>query len=136
LVKANIVREQDGIPMLYKEFKRGFGIRIVHPQNPKAPSKNLSVQMLYVAPGGRIEPHSHENEEVYILIEGTGKGFFGTGKPIDIAPVTFFHLPANAEHGLENTGDTMMKLITTTSPPFGIWPEWEIVAPKKAKGKK
>jgi mannose-6-phosphate isomerase-like protein (cupin superfamily) len=135
MVKANIVREQDGIPMLYKEFKRGFGIRIVHPQNPKAPSKNLSVQMLYIAPGGSIEPHSHENEEVYILLEGTGKGYFGSG-PVAIAPVTYFHLPANAEHGLENTGDTMMKVMVTTSPPFPVWPEWEIVAPKKSKGNK
>lgn len=45
MVKANIVREQDVIPMLYKEFKRGFGIRIVHSQNPKAPSKNLSISV-------------------------------------------------------------------------------------------
>ncbi len=136
MVKANIVREEDGIPMLYKEFKRGFGIRIVHPQNPKAPSKNLSVQLLYIAPGGKVDPHSHENEEVYILLEGTGRGQFGLGKPIDIEPGMFFHLPANAEHGLENTGKTMMKVMVTTSPPFPVWPEWEIVAPKKEEKKK
>ena len=126
LVRANIVREQDGVPILVRELKRGFVIRVVHSQNPKAPSRNLSVQIMYVAPGGRVEPHSHENEEVYVLLEGKGRGYFGLGKPIDIEAVTFFHLPPNAEHGLENTGNTMMKLLITTSPPFPPWSEWEM----------
>jgi hypothetical protein len=25
----------------------------------------------------------------------------------------------------------MMKLLVTTAPPFPVWPEWEIVAPKE-----
>jgi mannose-6-phosphate isomerase-like protein (cupin superfamily) len=134
LVKANMVREQDGIPMLYPECRRGFGVRVVHPQNPKAPSKNLSVQLLYIAPGGKIDPHSHENEEVYIILEGRGKGFFGMAKPMDVESGMFFHLPANAEHGLENTGDTMMKVLITTSPPFPPSPEWSFPE-KKPKGR-
>ena len=123
-MKANIVREQDGIPMLYKEFKRGFGIRIVHPQNPKAPSKNLSVTLLYLAPGGSIAAHHHPNEEVYVILEGTGNGYFGAGKPVPVKPGMFFHLPKDAEHGIDNTGDVFMKVLITTSPPFGIVPEW------------
>jgi len=119
-----MVREEDGIPMLYPECKRGFGIRVVHPQNPKAPSMNLSVQLLYIAPGGKIDPHSHENEEVYVILEGRGKGFFGTAKPMDVEKGMFFHLPAHAEHGLENTGDAMLKVLITTSPPFPPSPEW------------
>ncbi len=124
MVAANIVGEKEGIPVLYRSCKRGFGIRVVHPQNPKAPSKNLSTTLLYLAPGGRLEPHSHENEEVYVVLEGEGKGYFGREEPVPVKKGTFFHLPPYAEHGLENTGDEMMKVLIATSPPLPPFPEW------------
>ena len=122
--KANIVTEKDGIPVLFDGIKRGFVLRVVHEQNPKAPSKNLSVTLLYLAPGGSIAPHHHPNEEVYIVMEGTGKGYFGAGKPVEMKPGMFFHLPKDAEHGIDNTGDVFMKVLITTAPPFGLVPEW------------
>ncbi|MEM2906096.1 MAG: cupin domain-containing protein [Candidatus Bathyarchaeia archaeon] len=125
VVAANVVTEKDGVPVLYDGCKRGFGVRVVHAQNPKAPSKSLSVTMLYLAPGGILEPHHHENEEVYVILEGEGLGFFGLGKPIAVRKGMFMHLPPNAEHGLENTGDEMMKVLICTSPPFGPLPEWK-----------
>ena len=127
VVRANVVTEKDGIPVLYPECKRGFGVRIVHPQNPKASSKNLSATLLYLAPGGVLAPHHHENEEIYIILEGKGKGFFGLGKPITVEKGMYLHLPPNAEHGLENTGDQMMKILICTSPPIEPYPEWKIV---------
>jgi mannose-6-phosphate isomerase-like protein (cupin superfamily) len=125
MVSANIVTEKDGVPVLYSECKRGFGVRIVHSQNPKAPSENLSVTQLYIAPGGVLEPHHHENEEVYIILQGTGRGEFGLGKPVDVEPGMFIHLPPNADHGIVNTGNEMMRVLIVTSPPFGPFPEWE-----------
>src|SRR2546428_143910 len=101
-VAANIVTEEDGIPVLFDGIKRGFVVRVVHSQNPKAPSKNLSVTLLYLAPGGSIQPHHHENEEVYIILQGQGRGSFGKGESVPVEPGMFFHLPANAEHGIEN----------------------------------
>ena len=122
-VPANIVTEKDGIPVLFPEIKRGFVVRVVHSQNPKAPSKNLSVTLLYLGPGGSIAPHHHENEEVYVILEGKGRGSFGRGEPVPVEPGMFFHLPADSEHGIENTGDVFMKVLIATSPPFGIVPE-------------
>lgn len=122
---ANVVTEKDGIPVLYSECKRGFGVRVVHPQNPRAPSRNLSVTLLYLAPGGVLEPHQHENEEVYIILEGEGRGSFGLGEPIKVEKGMFIHLPANAEHGLENTGDRIMQVLITTSPTLPTFPEWD-----------
>jgi len=133
VVAANVVREKDGIPILYSECKRGFGIRIVHPQNPKAPSKNLSITLLYLAPGGVLEPHHHENEEVYVILEGEGKGYFGLREPIKVEKGMFFHLPPNAEHGLENTGNEMMKALITTSPTFPPSPEWQLPSGKDVR---
>jgi len=124
VVAANIITEKDGIPVLYKGCARGFGVRLVHPQNSKAPSKNLSVSLVYLAPGGLLEPHCHENEEVYIILEGKGTGCFGRDKPIEVERGMYIHLPPNAEHSLKNTSDKMMVVLTCTSPPLGPIPEW------------
>ncbi len=118
--------------MIYPDCVRGFGIRVIHPQNPKARSRNLSMQLLYIAPGGILYPHSHVNEEIYYILEGRGKGEFGFKEPIDVEKGMFIHLPANATHGLENTGDTVMKVIISTSPPYGALPEWKGVRGKVA----
>ena len=125
MVAGNIVTEKDGIPVLYDICTRGFGVRIVHPQNTKAPSENLSVTLVYIAPGGVMEPHSHENEEVYVILEGEGKGYFGLGEPIDVQKGMFVHLPPNAEHGIENTGDEVLVALLATSPASPLAPEWK-----------
>ena len=125
MVAGNIVTEKDGVPVLYDICSRGFGVRVVHPQNPKAPSKDLSVTLVYIAPGGVMTPHAHENEEVYVILQGEGKGHFGLGEPIDAKKGTFVHLPPGAEHGLENTGDEVMVALLATSPPSPLADEWK-----------
>jgi mannose-6-phosphate isomerase-like protein (cupin superfamily) len=125
---ANILTEKEGIPVLYEECKRGFGIRVVHPQNPKASSKNLSSSLLYITPGGSLAPHHHENEEIYYILEGRGIGFFGGKEPVPVEKGMFFHLPAHAIHGLENNGVEIMKVLICTSPPLGPFPEWKATA--------
>lgn len=126
VVTANVVRERDGIPLLYSVCQRGFGVRVVHPQNPKAPSHHLSLTVLYLAPGGVLEPHHHDNEEVYLILEGEGRGSFGFGESVPVEVGMYFHLPPHAEHGLENTGDGVMKVLIATAPPFPPTPEWQV----------
>jgi len=129
MVAGNVVTEKDGIPILFPECKRGFVVRVVHPQNQKAPSRNLSVSLLYLAPGGVLEPHNHENEEVYVILEGEGKGYFGLDGPIAVERGMFMHLPPYAEHGLENTGTEMMLVLIATSPTLPAYPEWATQSP-------
>ena len=116
MIKANIVRARDGAPVLFSTIRGGFGIRVVHPQTTG--SKNLSALVLYLGPGGVMEPHDHENEEIYMILEGEGEGYFGHGKPVKVEPGMFVHMPAHAEHGLKNTSDRMMVVLVCTSPPF------------------
>ena len=125
MVSCNILTEKEGIPVLYSKCKRGFGVRMVHPQNPKAPSKNLGVSLFYLAPGGVLVPHKHDNEEVYIFLEGQGKGHFGLAQPVEIRKGMFVHIPSRGEHGIENTGDQMMMALVVNSPPVAPSPEWE-----------
>ena len=124
MVAGNVVTEKDGVPVLYEGCKRGFGVRVVHPQNRKAPSENLSVTLLYLARGGVLDPHDHENEEVYVILEGEGEGSFGLGEPIAVEKGMFVHLPPHAEHGLKNTGKKMMLVMIATSPVLPAFPEW------------
>jgi mannose-6-phosphate isomerase-like protein (cupin superfamily) len=98
---------------------------VVNPQNPKAPSKDLSANIVYIPPGGILEPHSHENEEVYIIVEGKGVGYFGLEQPVEIRKDMFLHFPSNTIHGIKNTSDSMMKIFTVNSPPVGHIPEWK-----------
>jgi len=126
MVAGNIVTEKDGIPVSYGGgCTRGFGVRIVHPQNPKAPSRNLSVTLVYITPGGVMVPHGHENEEVYVILQGEGKGHFGLGEPVDIKKGMFVHLPPNAEHGIENTGSEVIIALLATSPASPLMDEWK-----------
>ena len=129
MVASNVVTEKDGVPILIPECKRGFVVRVVHPQNQKAPSKNLSVSLLYLAPGGVLEPHNHENEEVYVILEGEGKGHFGLSEPTSVEKGMFMHLPPHAEHGLENTGTGLMLVMIATSPALPAYPEWATQLP-------
>ncbi len=124
MVAGNIVTAKDGVPVLYDICSRGFGVRVVHPQNPKAPSKNLSVTLVYISPGGIMTPHDHHHEEVYVIMQGTGKGHFGFGKPVDIQEGMYVHLPPGAEHGIENTGDEVLIALLATSPPSDLADEW------------
>ena len=63
-----IVTVQDGLPILFEPCESP-AVRVVHPTNPKAPSRNVGVTMLYVPPQGTVAFGSHEPEEVYAVLE-------------------------------------------------------------------
>ena len=105
---------QEGLPVLFEPCESP-AVRVVHPTNPKAPSKNFGVTMLYVPPQGCITLGSHEPEEVYAILEGNGTFHFTKG-PQSIAKGDFIYLPPWCEHGIENTGSEQMVIIVITSP--------------------
>ena len=73
-----IVTVQDGLPILFEPCEAP-AIRVVHPTNPNAPSRNVGVTMLYVPPQGTVAFGSHEPEEVYAVMEGAGLMHFTKG---------------------------------------------------------
>ena len=76
-----IVTVQDGLPILFEPCESP-AVRVVHPTNPKAPSQNMGVTMLYVPPHGTVAFGSHEPEEVYAILEGEGaRGAAGLQHP-------------------------------------------------------
>lgn len=111
-----VLTVQDGVPVIYGEGTwPTCGIRVVHPMNPKAPSKNHSVVMLYVPPHAKLDLHSHVAEETYSVISGTGTLMFRGGtRPIQAGDHVY--LPSWCEHGIENTGTEVLVALLSTSP--------------------
>ncbi len=109
-----IVRVQDGIPIQFPPCE-GAAVRVLHPTNPNAPSQNFGVTMLYMPPHAVLPAGSHEPEECYAVLEGTGVMMFAN----DTRPVKkgdFVYLPPWCVHGIENTGDEMLVVLVATSP--------------------
>ena len=116
-VRPSIVTVQEGLPVIYGAgTEPTCGIRVVHPTNPRARSKNHSIAMLYVPPHSKLALHCHEAEETYCIISGTGVVMYHDGKQA-VGPGHFIYLPAWCEHGIENTGTEVLVALLATSPP-------------------
>ena len=110
-----IVNVQDGVPVAYPGC-HGLGIRVVHPVNPKAPAKNLGLVMFYLPPHVVLEPGSHETEETYVILEGSGRMTFANYTR-EVKKGDFVYLPPWCLHGVENTGTETLVIMVVTSPP-------------------
>ena|SRR5688500_288855 len=110
-----IVNVQDGVPVAYPGC-HGVGVRLVHPVNPKAPSKNMGLVLFYVPPHVVLEPGSHETEETYVILEGAATMTFAGGKR-EVKKGDFVYLPPWCLHGIENTGRETVVVLICTSPP-------------------
>ena len=110
-----ILTVQEGVGVAYPDC-HGVGVRVVHPVNPKATSKNMSLTMFYVPPQAILMPGSHETEETYVILEGSGQMTFANFQR-DVRKGDFVYLPPWCEHGIENTGTETLVVLIATSPP-------------------
>ena len=114
-VNPNIVSVKDGVPVKYPGCD-GIGVRVVHPVNSKAPSKNMGLTVFFVPPHVILEPGSHHTEECYCILRGKGTMTLA-GKKVKVQSGMFIHLPPWCEHGVENTGDETLEILICTAPP-------------------
>jgi mannose-6-phosphate isomerase-like protein (cupin superfamily) len=110
-----ILTVQQGVPVAYPHC-HGVGVRVVHPVNSNAPSKNMSLTMFYVPPHAVLPVGSHETEETYVILEGSGLMTFANFKR-EVNKGDFVYLPPWCEHGIENTGTQSLVVLIATSPP-------------------
>lgn len=114
---VSIVTVQDGVPVLYSESSLPCcGVRVIHPTQPKARSKNLGITMFYVPPHAKMDRHAHETEEVYCVLSGTGTLLVDGGEQA-VGPGSFIHLPPWSVHGIDNTGNETLSILIATAPP-------------------
>lgn len=114
-VDPMIVSVQDGVPVAYPDC-HGLGVRVVHPANPNAPAKNMGLVLFYVPPHAILKPSSHETEETYVILEGSGRMTFATSQR-DVKKGDFVYLQPWCIHGIENTGNEPLVILIATSPP-------------------
>lgn len=109
-----VMRIQDGM-----DFRGVGGLckRIVHPLIND--SKNLGVTIAYVLPGEELPFHSHDNEEAYFVLQGTGLMKLGSypDEEIQLEPKLSVFMPGGEPHYTKNTGDEVLVLLCSLAPP-------------------
>lgn len=115
IVEPHVVTVQDGVPVRYPDCD-GVGVRVVHPSNPKACTNTMGIVMFFLPPHASLPAGSHWTEETYCFLKGHGVMTLA-GKPTEVGPGTFVHLPPWCEHGVENTGNESMEILLCTVPP-------------------
>jgi mannose-6-phosphate isomerase-like protein (cupin superfamily) len=90
-------------------------------------SKEISIQITDVDPNEMQFLHSHEQEQCYYIISGTG-GMIIDGEIREVREGDAIFIPSNARHGIKNTGNSKLTYLTANQA-FGkqredqLWPE-------------
>ncbi len=90
-------------------------------------SKEISIQITYVEPNGMQFLHSHEQEQCYYIISGTGLMIIDDQtKKVKEGDAVF--IPSNSTHGIKNIGNNRLTYLAANQA-FGgqreieLWPE-------------
>ena len=90
-------------------------------------STQLSVTLVEMEPGGFQHTHSHQAEQTYYVIEGSGvMTVDAEQRQVEAGDCIFF--ASGSRHGLRNTGDTVLRYLSAASPSFTeeecrqLWP--------------
>jgi quercetin dioxygenase-like cupin family protein len=89
--------------------------RLVHPLT--VGSRNLGVSLCLMAPGDEIRRHSHQMEEAYFVISGTGLMYLEGVGDLRLERGLAVYIPSNRVHGQVNDGDEMLEIVCSLSPP-------------------
>jgi mannose-6-phosphate isomerase-like protein (cupin superfamily) len=88
-----------------------------------AGSQNLSVTWVEGEPESEQYRHSHDAEQVYVIIAGVGI-MHVNGEEKEVGAGTSIFVPRNAPHSIRNHGSEKLIFVTAASPPF----EAELIA--------
>jgi mannose-6-phosphate isomerase-like protein (cupin superfamily) len=78
--------------------------------NKDTPTDTLNIGHMTMEPGAQQHPHAHEDEEAWIVLEGSGVVRLGdTDNPISQGMAA--HAPAGTVHCFKNTSSTPMVVV-------------------------
>jgi len=97
------------------EFPAGRLTRVL--VGPEAPVEADGFVMGHVTiyPGGSVPLHSHQQEEVYIILSGEGKIHIDDNTS-DVKSGDYIYITPNADHLLENTSKENMIMVFCYAP--------------------
>jgi quercetin dioxygenase-like cupin family protein len=110
-VKATHYR-WDEVPK--EDVKRDLSRRLIT-------GERLMIAHVYLDKGCLVPQHSHENEQLTYILEGTLRFYLGEDESevVDVAAGEVLHIPANLPHKAEALEDTLD--VDVFSPPRQDW---------------
>ena len=72
-------------------------------------SENLTLGVASLPPGGALRQHRHTQEEVYLVLEGSGLVRVGA-EELTVGAGSAVFIPGNALHSCENTGASDLRV--------------------------
>lgn len=89
--------------------------RLVHPKT--VGSDQLGVSMCEMEPGDVVKLHSHDYEEAYYVVKGTGTMWLDGHDDVPLEPGVSVYISPNRVHGQVNDGDQDLHILCSLSPP-------------------
>ncbi len=83
------------------------------------PDAALAVTWVDVQPGAAQQPHSHEPQQVYVVIKGSGRMRVGADQR-DVFAGDLVFVPSGAVHGIVNTGTVTLTYVSSATPTFNV----------------
>lgn len=90
-------------------------------------SKHITTTLVEMGINGRQHMHSHETEQSYFIIDGSGV-MTVDDEQSEVHKGDSIFIPSRSKHGLINTGHSTLVYLSAGSPPFGkeaelkLWP--------------
>ena len=82
-------------------------------------AKNLAISLVEMEPGSIQQIHSHEPEQMYYILEGSGEMTVGKDTS-EVQKGDCIFIDSNSLHGLKNTGKVVLKYLSAASPSFTV----------------
>lgn len=100
------------------KLSRGDGLvcHVMHSERDVSDTE-LTATWVEVEPGARQKMHSHEPEQVYIVVRGEAV-MTVDGDEQGVGEGDLVHVPPYAEHGIRNTGNGTLEYISAATPAF------------------
>lgn len=100
------------------QLSRGDGLvcHVMHSER-SVPETELTVTWVDVEEGAHQELHSHEPEQVYLVVRGEAV-MTVDGEEQEVTAGDLIHVPPQAEHAVKNTGDGALEYISAATPSF------------------
>ncbi|MGO5024048.1 cupin domain-containing protein [Lawsonibacter sp. LCP25S3_G6] len=108
--KINVYEDIEGT-----EYPAGRRTRVLVGVDSPLQAEHYVVGTAMVHPGGGVPEHSHETEETYLIMSGTGIMTI-EGEEVPVKADDVIHLKPWQPHELKNTGDTEMRTIFVYAP--------------------
>jgi mannose-6-phosphate isomerase-like protein (cupin superfamily) len=88
------------------------------------PSDELVVSWVEVKPGGQQAYHSHDPEQVYVLVCGSGTMHVGDESD-SVERGNIVYIPSNTDHYVHNTGGEPLTYVSAGTPAMDVRPFYE-----------